>query len=184
MIYRQQHHRLDELRLDDGAFDLDYRLAGEYRGALGHRPHIAGESEVCKVVEEILAEALASQIVDIFLAEAEISEIIHKLLNAGHNHITAAVGHGAEKHIKICNGILKSVFEVAVRHGQLIEIAEHGQVDIRIRLHDVLFSFHIRIPDEAFIRNPNRSFHLRLLYHIISHPPTVWRGQICFFALL
>ena len=114
----------------------------------------------------------------------QVLDILDGLLQTRRDGKAAFIGHLPEEQIKVCDLVLHAAFEVAVRHGQLIEIAEHGQVDIRIRLHDVLFSFHIRIPDEAFIRNPNRSFHLRLLYHIIFYPPTVWRGQICFFALL
>ena len=49
----------------------------------------------------------------------------------------------------------------------LIKVAEHGQIDIRIRLHDV-FSFHIQIPDEAIIRN-SVGFTIQA-YYIILFP--------------
>ena len=46
MVDGQQDHRLDKLSLYHGACNRNNRLAGEYRRALGHRPHVTLELEI------------------------------------------------------------------------------------------------------------------------------------------
>ena len=41
---------------------------------------------------------------------------------------SSLVGDGAVKHVKVTDPVGQSGLEIAVAHGQLVEVAEHGQV--------------------------------------------------------
>ena len=125
----QQDHGLDELGLDDRAAHRDDGLAGEDDLAFGNGPHVTFKFEIAEIVQKALGETTAAlQIGNILLGKAQILQILHHLLHAGHNGVTAVVGDLAEKHIEICDGICHAVFKIAVGHGQLIKVGEHRQV--------------------------------------------------------
>ena len=62
-------------------------------------------------------------------AEVQVLDVVNDLLQSGRNRVAALIGHAAEEHVKVADTILHPVGKIAVAHGQLIEVAEHGQVD-------------------------------------------------------
>ena len=76
---------------------------------------------------------LGAQVIDILLRERKLTQVIDELLHACHNGKSAAVRHSAEKHIKVADGILKTIGKIAVCHSDLIEIRQHGQVNMIVR---------------------------------------------------
>ena len=125
----QQHHRLHQLRLNDRAADGNNRLVGEDRGALLHRPDVALEVEVCKVIQKLLVKnLLGTKVCDVLLGEAQVLQIVHQLLQACKDGKAAPVGDVAEKHIKDRHSVLHPVEEVAVRHGEFVVVGQHCQV--------------------------------------------------------
>lgn len=128
MIDAQKHHRLHELSLHYRSFDGNYRLAGEYRSAFRDSINIAAEFEIGKIIEKFFRESLDAKIFDILGRELESLEIFTELLDARHDNISAAVGHFAEEHVEICDGVPHAVFEIAVCHRHFVEIDEHRQI--------------------------------------------------------
>ena len=122
------HHRLHDLSLHYRSFDGNYRLAGEYRSAFRDSINIAAEFEIGKIIEKFVRESLAAKIFDILGRELESLEIFTELLDARHDNISAAVGHFAEEHVEICDGVPHAVFEIAVCHRHFVEIDEHRQI--------------------------------------------------------
>jgi hypothetical protein len=67
VIDGQKKHCLNQLRLNDGTFDLDNRFARENRRSLRYGPYIASELKMSKVVDEIIIKQThALQIVEVF----------------------------------------------------------------------------------------------------------------------
>ena len=153
VVYREQQEGLDKLGLDGGRPDGEEGLPGEDGGALGHRPDVAGEPEVLQILQKALAEAaLAPQIGDVLLVEAEPLHIVDDLLQTGGDGEAAAVRHVAEKDVEIADllGVARRL-EVAVAHGQFIEITEQGVV--HMFLHGVVTSRLMTVICRASIRS-------------------------------
>ena len=73
--------------------------------------------------------ALALSLIHIFLlVKAQVFDILHHLGKARRNGEAAPVRDGAVKHIEIAYAVGQTGLEIAVSHGQLIKIAEHGQI--------------------------------------------------------
>ena len=120
---------LDELGLNGGGADDHEGLAGEDIGALGDGPDIPREAEGAEVVQESLVkEVLTTQVGDIVLVKVEVLDVLHDLLKACHHGVSAAVGVLAVEHVEVHDLIGQTRLEVAVGHGQLVEVAEHGEV--------------------------------------------------------
>ena len=135
----QKRKGLEQLRLDRGRAHNDHRLLGEHGRALGHGVNITAEAEVGKIVEKLLAEdAARAEIGDIPLVKVQILDIVDQLVEAGGDGVPAAVRHGAEINVEIGYAILESGFQVTIAHGQLIEITEHGHIQLLIGLHSHL----------------------------------------------
>ena len=129
MVDAQQHHGFHKLGLDGRPAHGDNGLPGEDGRALGNGPHVAGECKIPQVFQEFLAEDMFGvEVLDVLLGEGQVLQVLHQLLHAGHNGEAAVVGHLAEKHVEIANGVLEPVGKIAVGHGELVKIGEHGQV--------------------------------------------------------
>ena len=61
----------------------------------------------------------------------EILDIVNQLAQARTDGEAALVRHVAEEHIEIGDMVLHLRLEIAVPHGQLIEVTEHGQILFR-----------------------------------------------------
>ena len=136
MVYREEEEGLQQLRLDGrSSYDHD-GLAREHGRPLRHGPDVARELEVAQVVEEGLREhAPAAQIGDILLGKVQVPDIVHGLLEPCRYGKAAAVRNIAEEDVKIADLVRLPVHKVAVAHGQLVKIAEHGQIEFFIRFH-------------------------------------------------
>ena len=127
VVNRQKEHRLDKLRLHDGAAHGQNRLAGENRHAFRHGPDIARKAECREILQKFLIkEAAAAQVVDVLLRKVQIFQVLDHLLHAGHDCEAAAVGHFAEEHVEVRNAVAHAVDEITVGHCQLIEVGQHG----------------------------------------------------------
>ena len=67
---------------------------------------------------------------DVLLVEVQVLNILDQLFQTRADREPAVVRHVAEKHIEIGDPILEPCPEIAVAHSQLIEIEEHGVVDV------------------------------------------------------
>ena len=65
----------------------------------------------------------------------ELLHIVHDLLQPCRDGVAALVGDAAVKNVKISDAIFHAVGQIAVAHGQLIEVAQHGKVDACTALH-------------------------------------------------
>ena len=76
----------------------------------------------------------------------EIFDVVDDLLQTGRDGKAAAVGALTEKDVKVADPVGKAGFKVAVAHGQLIKIAEHGQVEFFFLRHKRHSSFSNFVP--------------------------------------
>ena len=129
VVDAQQGVGLDELGLGGGRPDRHKGLAGEYRRALRHSPDIAGKAESAEIVQKILLEKVfAPEIGDVLLVKVEVPDVLHQLLQPRRDGEAAAVRHAAEEYVKVGDALLHPLAEVAVGHGHLVKVKEHGQV--------------------------------------------------------
>ena len=136
MVDGQQGERLNELGLDGGSPHGHHRLPGEDGRALGDGPDIAGEAEVAQIVQKRLGEKpLAPQVLDVLLVEVQVFNIVDQLVQPRAHGEAALIGYVPEKHVEIGDAVLIARLEVAVAHGQLIKIAEHGQIQFLLGIH-------------------------------------------------
>ena len=139
VIDGQQREGLDELRLDGGRAHNDHRLLREHGRPLRHGVNIAGEAEGAQIFQKFLAEnALAAQVRNVLLVEVQILDIVDQLVEAGGNGVPASVRHRAEINVEIGNAILEPCFQVTIAHSQLVEVAEHGHIELLIGFHSHL----------------------------------------------
>ena len=129
MIQAQQHKGLDQLRLNGRRLDGHHRLIREHRRALRHREYVAAEPKVTEIRQKALVKnALFAQIGDVLLLKMQLADVVDDLLQACRDRKAAVVGDLAEKHIEIDVLLIISVFKIAVRHGEFIEVTQHGKV--------------------------------------------------------
>ena len=142
MVDAQQHIGLDKLCLNGRCTDRDNRLIGENGRTLGNRPDIAGKLEICEVGKEFLAEHIAAaEIVDILRSKVQILNILNNLLQTCRNGEAAAVGTFPEEQVKVGNAVTVACGKIALAHGQLIVVAEHGEIQFIVDNHCVVTSF-------------------------------------------
>ena len=138
MVDEKQQHSFDELRLYRRSAHGKQRLRREHGSTLRDSPDIAGESEIPQIIKESFAEYFfPAEVLDILLREVQSLNVVYHLLESGADGVAAAVWHLAEEYIEICDAISVLGVKVAVAHGELVEIAQHGAV---------LFGYHVRSP--------------------------------------
>ena len=136
MVDAQQQIGLNELGFDGRGPDGDQRLLGEDHGALGHGPDVAGELEILQIFQEFLGKEVATpQVGDVLLVEVELLDVADDLLETGCDAEAAAVGAAPEEEVKVGDAVAVTVLKITVCHGQLVEVAEHGQVQFAVGIH-------------------------------------------------
>ena len=125
---------IDELGLDDRAADMDDGFVREDRSAFGNGPHVAGELEVPEVVEEVVREAAGLQVRKVFLGEVQVVQVVHHLLETGRDDVAAVVRDMTVEEVEVTDGVLQPVMEIATTHGQLVEVGEHGDVEVFVEV--------------------------------------------------
>ena len=129
MVDREQNHGFDEPGLDDRSPDGDDRFVREDGSAFRNRPHIAGKPEILQIGEEVFTEQVpASQIGDVLRRKGKAAQILHHLLDPGHDRQASVIRNMPEEHVEVGDLIAESVLKKTVRLGQLIKIGEHGQI--------------------------------------------------------
>ena len=107
---------------------------------------VAGEAEVPQIVQEFLAEQVSpAEIGDILLGEVQVLDVVDQLLQTCRDGEAAAIGHLAEKHVEIGDALLAAGLKVAVAHGQLIEVTEHGHVQLFLSFHSYTSNRSLRV---------------------------------------
>ena len=144
MVDAQQQECFDELSLNGRGPNGDDGLLGEHRSALGNCPDIAGKLKIRQIGQEFLAKQIAAtQIFNILRIKPQLLNVLDDLLQTSRNGKAAAIGTTAVEKVKIRDAVLVALFKIAMCHGQLIEVAEHGQIDLIINLHRENLSFDI-----------------------------------------
>lgn len=102
MIDQQKRHRFDQLCLNHGPAHDDQGFIGEYDGAFGHGPHIAGKFKVFEQLQKGFTEnAFLSQKFKVIFRESEVLNVFDKLLQACSYGKTSGIGYRTEIQIKI-----------------------------------------------------------------------------------
>ena len=144
MVDAQQQECFDELSLNGRGANSDDGLLGEHRSALRNGPDIAGKLKIRQIIQEFLAKQIAAtQIFNILRIKPQLLNVLDDLLQTSRNGKAAAIGTTAVEKVKIRDAVLVALFKIAMCHGQLIEVAEHGQIDLIINLHRENLSFDI-----------------------------------------
>ena len=136
MVNGQKQEGFDQLRLDRRRTDSHDGLSGEDGRAFRNGPDITGELKIAQVGQEFLTEELSTtQIFNILGIEMQFLNVVDDLFQTGSNGKTAAIGTLTIEHIEISNAFLVTFLKITVGHGQLIEVAEHGQIDLVVNFH-------------------------------------------------
>ena len=127
MVNTQQKIRLNELGLNGRSANGNDGFIGEHGCSFRNRPDVSGKTEISQILQEFLTEEVsAPEIVNILLRKMQILNVLDDLLQTGSNGKTTAIGTAPEKQIKISNAVCIARGKIALTHGQLIKIAEHG----------------------------------------------------------
>mgnify|MGYP006874108728 CR=1 FL=1 len=125
VVDSQQNHRFHQLCLDDRTFHGDNRLVREDGSSLFHCPNVAGETKVCKVIQELFVEhLLRAQVFYIVLFKAQILKIATYPLESADYRISAGIRVLSEEHVEIRDLVAHIRMKIASSHGKLIEIRE------------------------------------------------------------
>ena len=142
MIYAEQQHGLHKLSLDRRAFYNDQRLIWENGSSLGDSPHVAGELEVSQIIKKLFGKyLLVPEICNVLVCKGQLLDIVYSLLQSAHNRKAAVIGNFSEIKVKAAHGIGKPVFQVAVAHGQLVEICEKCKITVVHHAHILSYYF-------------------------------------------
>ena len=130
VVQGEQQIGLQKLGLDRRGPDGHDGLPGEHRRALGHGPDVPGEAEVPQPVQKFRGkDPLGPEIGQVVLVKAQVADILHCLLQPGGDDKAAPVGHVPVKNVEIADVVPFVALEVAVGHGQLVKVEQHGVVD-------------------------------------------------------
>ena len=136
VIEDQQQEGLHQLGLNGRGPDGDYRLPGEDGRTLRNGPDIAGKPEIPQIIQELFRkEVLAPEIVNILFAEMQVFNIGNDPVQARTDGVAAVIRDLPEKDVKVGNPVLKARLKIAVAHGQLIKVAEHGHIELIRHIH-------------------------------------------------
>ena len=120
--------RFEQLCLGKAAGDLEQRLAGEHRRALGHSHHRALEAEAGQPVEEGLREAPErAQVGDCVGIKAQGFQIAQYRFKPRGEQEVARAWQRAHEQAERRRHVARAVGDVGLHHRQLIEIGEQRQ---------------------------------------------------------
>ena len=129
VVEAEKHKGLDKLGLDGWCTHSQDGLTWEDGSPLRNSPNITSEGKAAQIFQKALGKtALRPQVGDVLLIKVQIFDILHYLGQACRDGKAALVRDGAVKHIEIAHPVGQTGLEIAVPHGQLVKIAEHGQI--------------------------------------------------------
>ena len=138
VIDGQQQIGFDQLGLNGRSPDGDDGFLGEHGRTLRHGPDIAGELEIAQIFQELLVkDVAATKIFDIRIVKVQVQDVINDLIQARGNGEATAIGTAAVEYIEIGNAVFVAIEEIAVAHGELIEIHQHCKIEFIIVSHDI-----------------------------------------------
>ena len=86
------------------------------------------KGQVNKYIKAVVTNAPADNQIQVTQIERKILEIVDELPDARHDGKAAVVGDMAEKHVEPRDLVAHTVFKIAVCHGQLVKVRQHGQI--------------------------------------------------------
>ena len=129
VVHLGQQLGFDHLRLHQVGHHGDDRLVGIHHRALREGVDVAGEAEFAQIVEKLLLEQLqAPQVGDVLRVEAHALQVLQYLLKAGEDGEAALVRVAAVEHVEGHPMALLLLGEIAVGHGQLVQVHHHADV--------------------------------------------------------
>ena len=138
MIDDAQNGGFHKLRLHDGSDNLYNRLSRENQRTLRNAVDITVKMKICKIIQKIRIENTGTaQIFNVLRREVQILDVTDQLFYAAHDGISSAKGIVSEKCIKDHGLVLIPMLEIALHHGELIEIGKQCQI---LSVHDYPFS--------------------------------------------
>ena len=168
MVDGQQEKGFNQLCFYRRCAHRDDRFFGENWCSLRHGPDVAGEVKMRQIIQESLGEHLPSpQISNVLRVKVQILNVLHDLLQTGGNRKPTAIRTLTEEHIKIANAVLESLFKVTVSHGQLIKVAEHGQIQFLVDSHNHT-SWYFFLIISMICQNSNHNFRYPLKCAAVS----------------
>ena len=83
--------------------------------------------KIPEIIQEFLTEnVLALKERNVVLVKMQLLDVLHHLFQPCRNGKAAAIRNVPEKHVKVSDFLLEALLQIAVAHGQLIKVAEHG----------------------------------------------------------
>ena len=129
VVQGEQQVGFDDVAVNQRCAHAEERRVGEDDAAFRHRPDVAPEVEVGEVIEEGVAEhPLAAQEGDVFFAKTQVLQVIQHLAESGEDGVTPAIRDFPEEVIEVGDFILPAFVEMALRHGQFVEVGQEGAV--------------------------------------------------------
>ena len=87
-----------------------------------------------QIIQELFVEhAAGGQVLDVLLGELEVFHRFDEGVQPGHDGEAAAVGYFAEEHVEDAYFVFKTLFQVARRHGQLVEVHDGGEIAFHVQ---------------------------------------------------
>ena len=125
-VHDVQQAALHQLRLRQRRGDAQDGLVGEEHAALGHRMHVAGESERAQPIQQLPREArLTFEPCELVVVERERLQKGQRLLETrGHEEVAARWQPAHEEFEG--RALLHALFQVRLEHGQLVQVGQQG----------------------------------------------------------
>ena len=129
VVQGEEEIGFDDVAVNQRCAHAEERRVGEDDATFRHRPDVASEVEIGEIVKEGVAEhALAAQESDVFFVEAQVLQVIQHLAESGEDGVTPAIRDFTEEVVKVGNFVLPTFVEMALRHGQFVEVGQEGAV--------------------------------------------------------
>ena len=129
VVHLGKQLRLDDLRLHQVRHHRDDGLAGIHHRALREGVHVPGEAKVPQVFQEFLAEKVQPpQVFDVLGVEVHALQVLQDLLQTREDGEAALVRVLAVEDVEGHLARLLLLGEIAVGHGQLVQVHHHADV--------------------------------------------------------
>ena len=136
MVHCQKQEGLHQLGLNGWGADCDDGFMREDGCPLGHGPDIPGEAEPAQILQKLRRKQVpALEICNILGVKVQVLDIVDDLLQPRRNGKAAIIRALAEKIRRSSKYGPADRSGNTVAHGQLIKVAEHGQIQLFFGFH-------------------------------------------------
>lgn len=123
MVHDHGKSCFDQHGFGGRAVEAEKDFSRKCDGAFRHGIDVAMEAEVFQVVEEFrIEDAKASQVLDVFCIVTEVLHEVDKVLNAGHDGVSAVEWVLSVKAVKDDFSFVHAFLEKRICHCQLIKV--------------------------------------------------------------